>query len=39
MPLVAEEDGRLPGYIMLSEAVIRTEGGEVGALAPDRRLA
>ncbi len=33
LSLVAEEEGRLVGHIMLSEAVIRTKGGEVGALA------
>ena len=33
LSLVAEEEGRLVGHIMFSEAVIRTDGGEVGALA------
>ncbi|CAA9388234.1 MAG: hypothetical protein AVDCRST_MAG22-418 [uncultured Rubrobacteraceae bacterium] len=31
--LVAQREGRLIGHIMFSEAVIRTETGEVGALA------
>ena len=33
LSLVAEEEGRTVGHIMFSEAVIRTDGGEVGALA------
>jgi putative acetyltransferase len=33
LSLVAEEEGRLIGHVMFSEAVIRTERGEVGALA------
>jgi putative acetyltransferase len=33
LSLVAEEDGRIVGHIMFSEAVIRTEEGEVGVLA------
>ena len=33
LSLVAEEEGRLVGHVMFSEAVIRTDGGEVGALA------
>lgn len=33
LSLVAEEEGRLVGHIMFSEAVIQTEGGEVRALA------
>lgn len=33
LSLVAEEEGRLVGHVMFSEAVIRTGGGEVGALA------
>lgn len=33
LSLVAEEGGRLVGHVMLSEAVIRTERGKVGALA------
>ena len=33
LSLVAEEEGRLVGHILFSEAVIRTDGGEVGALA------
>ena len=33
LSLVAEEAGRLVGHIMFSEAVIRTDGGEVDALA------
>jgi putative acetyltransferase len=33
LSLVAEEDGRIVGYIMFSEAVIRTGKGEVAALA------
>lgn len=33
LSLVAEEGGRLVGHVMFSEAVIRTERGEVGALA------
>ena len=45
LSLVAEEEGRLVGHVMFSEAAIRTEGGgEVGALAlgpvgviPDRQ--
>jgi len=44
LSLVAEEEGRLVGHVMFSEGVIRTGGGEVGALAlgpvcvvPDRQ--
>ncbi len=33
LSLVAEEEGRLVGHVMFSEAVIRTDGDEVGALA------
>ncbi|MGH3148970.1 MAG: GNAT family N-acetyltransferase, partial [Rubrobacter sp.] len=33
LSLVAEEAGRIVGHIMFSEAGIRTEGGEVAALA------
>jgi len=33
LSLVAEEQGRLIGHVMFSEAVIRTEGGEIVALA------
>jgi putative acetyltransferase len=33
LSLVAEEAGQLVGHVMFSEAVIRTDGGEVGALA------
>ena len=33
LSLVAQSDGRLVGHIMLSEALIRTERGEVGALS------
>ncbi len=33
LSLVAEEDGRIVGHIMFSEAVIRMERGEVAALA------
>ena len=33
LSLVAEEDGRIVGHIMFSEAVIRTGSGEVAALA------
>jgi putative acetyltransferase len=33
LSLVAEEGGRLVGHVMFSEAVIRTERGDVGALA------
>ncbi|CAA9433720.1 MAG: hypothetical protein AVDCRST_MAG03-3431 [uncultured Rubrobacteraceae bacterium] len=44
LSLVAEEGKRLIGHVMFSEAVIRTAGGEIGALAlgpvgvtPDRQ--
>ena len=44
LSLVADEGGRLVGHLMFSEAVIRTAGGEIGALAlgpvgvvPDRQ--
>lgn len=44
LSLVAEDEGRLVGHVMFSEAVIRTAGGQVGALAlgpvcvvPDRQ--
>lgn len=44
LSLVAEKDGRIIGHVMLSEATIRTEEGQVGALAlgpvgvlPDRQ--
>jgi len=33
LSLIAEEAGRIVGHIMFSEAVIRTEEGEAGALA------
>ncbi len=33
LSLIAEEAGRIVGHLMFSEAVIRTGGGEVGALA------
>ena len=33
LSLVAQEEGRIVGHVMFSEAVIRTGGGEVGALA------
>jgi putative acetyltransferase len=33
LSLIAEEAGRIVGHIMFSEAVIRTEDGEAGALA------
>ena len=32
LSLVAQEEGRIVGHVMFSEAVIRTGGGEVGAL-------
>jgi putative acetyltransferase len=44
LSLVAEEEGRLVGHVVFSEAVIRTDGGDVKALAlgpvgviPDRQ--
>ena len=44
LSLVAEEERRLVGHVMFSEAVIRTDGGQAGALAlgpvcvvPDRQ--